>query len=364
MRLVAAKPETKQKPIVYVNLDDYEDYPNPSEDEEVVFVKKVTAPPAMKPYKYFISDETKDVADDEEPIYLKLTRRASDKNSMSPRSYSKFIAPPGITKSYKKAPIPVSKWMQPKSSTLSRNRYLGLNGNTRATLNEVFNLDEKKNYQELIKKVAESMKPASFSKPLEIFNLADELASFRNTQKTQKKSLNEINIIQRDIQSENENSSSTEYDPITVASLNSSDSEIEIIPSDISTSSSTKIDPVNTLRDSYRDKAITSGDWLSKLDTKYRKKNLETREKVKDARRESDIITKVNSEQRIAQLEHKLKYELSIPESLFEEPQPTVELPPLTPEQQKLVNRALGPGPPGQLLVEKFNLRIHRYLHF
>lgn len=279
---------------------------------------------------------------------------------MSPRSFGKFIAPPGITKSYKKAPTPVSRWMQgSKQLNYSRNRYLGLNGNTRMTLNEVFNLEEKKNYQELVKKVAESMKPGS-SKPLEIYNLAEEIASFRNTQKAQKKALHEISLVEKGIYSEKENSVMTEYDPITVASLNSSDSEVEIIPSDASTSSSVKIDPINTLRDSYRHKAITSGDWLSKLDTRYSKRRLETQEKVKDARRESDIISKVNSEQRIAQLEHKLKHELSIPESLLEEPQPTVELPPLTPEQEKLVNRALGPGPPGQLLVEKFNLRIHR----
>lgn len=358
VKIVAVKPDIKRKPKYYVDLDDYEDYPNQTDDDDVIFVKKVTTPPPIKPYKYFISNDNQD--DAEKPIYYKLTRKANDRSTMSPRSYSKFIAPPGITKSYKKAPTPLPKWMQAsKPQNLTRNKYLGMNGNTRTTLNEVFNLDEKKNYQELIKKVASSMK-SNYGKPSQIFNLAEEMASFRNTQRVQKKSLHEINLLQKGLIAEKENNATTEYDPITVASLNSSDSEIEIVPSDTSTSSSVKIDPVNTLRDSYKDKAITSGDWLSKLDTKYRKKRLETQVKVKDAKRESDIISKVNSEQRIAQLEHKLKHELSIPESLLEEPQATVELPPLTPEQEKLVNRALGPGPPGQLLVEKFGLRIHR----
>lgn len=269
----------------------------------------------------------------------------------------------GITKAYKKVPTSVPRWMQsskPSNLSNARNRFLNHNGNARTTLSEVFNLDEKRNYQELIRRVASSMKPVSLNKPIDIINLAEDSASFRYTQRAQKKALDEIKLVEKGLAFDKENENTKEYDPITVASINSSDSEVEIVPSESSTSSSVRIDPVNSLRESFRDKDVTAGDWLAKLDLKYNKKKKDTQEKLKDARRESDIISKVNSEQKIAHLEHKLKYELSIPESLFEEPQPTVELPPLTPEQEKLVNRALGPGPPGQLLVEKFNLRIHR----
>lgn len=358
-----AKPETKKKSKVYINLeDDNENEQN--DDNDVIFVKKIPSPANLKPYKYFIANEDYNVTDShDEPVYYKLSRKVNDRKSMSPRSYSKFIAPPGITKSYKRATTPpISKWLQgSKPSNLIRNKYLSMNGNIRTTLSEVFNLDEKKNYQELIKQVASSMKPATFGRrPLDIINLADESASFRNTLRTQKKSLDEIKTLEKGLLAETDSIANKEYDPITVASLNSSDSEVEVVHSE-SSSSSARIGPINTLKDSHKDKAITSTNWLTNLDTKYKKKKAETQEKLKDARRESDIISKVNSEQKIAQLEHKLKYELSIPESLFEEPQATVELPPLTPEQEKLVNRALGPGPPGQLLIEKFNLRIHRY---
>ncbi|CAH0748694.1 unnamed protein product [Diatraea saccharalis] len=362
---VESKSNNKQ-PKVYINLEDEND--NEQQEDDVIFVKKTTSP-SIKPYKFFVTknnhNEDFDTKEDD-TSYYRLTRKLNERNyaNLSPKSYiSKFKTPAGITKNYKKAPTPVPRWMQStKSLNLSdkRNRFLNLNGNTRTTLNEVFNLDEKRNYKELIRRVANSMKPINHGKPIDIINLAEDAASFRMTQRSQKKALNDIKLVEKGLAIDKENESTKEYDPITVASINSSDSEVEIVPSESSMTSSVKIDPVNSLRDSYRDKAVTAGDWLAKLDTKYKKKKQDTQEKLRDARRESDIISKVNSEQKIAHLEHKLKYELSIPESLFEEPQPTVELPPLTPEQEKLVNRALGPGPPGQLLVEKFNLRIHR----
>ncbi|XP_052758619.1 sentrin-specific protease 1-like isoform X2 [Galleria mellonella] len=351
------------KPKVYIDLDEEESDHN-QRDDDVIFVKKVTSPPPVKPYKYFIANsghEPDSAA--HEPVYYKLSRNLNDRNAnISPRAHSKFKAPAGISKPYRKAPTPVPKWMQTcKSSNLPnlRNRYLNINGNTRSTLSEVFNLDEKRNYQELIRRVAGTKKPMTFGKPVDIISIAEDAASFRLTQKSQKKALDEIKLVEKGLSAEKENEVTKEYDPITVASINSSDSEVEIVPSESSTSS-LRIDPINSLRESFKDRAVISSDWLSKLDSKYKKKKQQTQEKLIDARRESDIIAKVNNEQKIAHLENKLKYELSIPESLFEEPQPTVELPALTPEQEKLVNRALGPGPPGQVLVEKFNLRIHR----
>lgn len=359
MTLVETKSDktTKKPSKVYINLD--EDSDNP-QDDEVIFVKKVTTPQSSK-QKYFIKNNSHDIIEaTQNPICLKLKK---SNQGLSPKTNNKFVAPFGITKGIKKTTTPLPKWLQtlqnPKSTNLSlRNRNLGYNG-SRSTLSEVFNLDEKKNYQELIRKVAESMNRGRYGKTVDIVNLAEDAASFRSTQRAQKQALDEIKLTEKGIRAGKECEIGTEYDPITVASLTSSDSEIEIIASETS-SSSFKIGPVNTLRDSYRDKPITGNDWLLKLDNKYRKKKLEAQAKLKDAKLESDIISKVNSEQKIAQLEHKLKYELSIPESLFEEPQPVVELPPLTPEQEKLVSRALGPGPSSQVLVEKFNLRITR----
>lgn len=362
---IESRPEKKKPSKVYINLDDYDDDDDENnEDDDVVFVKKVTSPPPAAPYKFFIGkNDRTDPREEENVKYYKICRKPNDRNTChSPRANSKFKTPAGITKVYRKVPTPVPRWMQPPRTNLSqfKSRYSNLNGNTRSTLSEVFNLDEKRNYQELIKKFSDTTKPVSIGKSRDINSFAEDAASFRQTQRAQKSSLNEIKLFERDIRAEKGSEDGKEYDPITVASINSSDSEVEVIPSDASTSSSVKIGPINTLSDSLKDRAITSKDWLSKLDSKYKKKRQESEEKLKDARRESDIISKVNYEQKLAHLEHKLKYELSIPESLIEEVPPTVELPPLTPEQEKLVKRALGPGPPNQLLVEKFNLRIHR----
>ncbi|XP_047987638.1 sentrin-specific protease-like [Leguminivora glycinivorella] len=349
--------KSKKSSEVYIDLED-DDHDQEETENDVIFVKKVSDPQA-KPFKFFVTKNDRDQPTKDGPYY-RISRKLNDRHSLSPRSYTKFKAPAGIMKTYKKTAIP--KWMQPqKPSAFPRSRLLDANGsNIRSTLSEVFNLDEKRNYQELIRRVAGTTKPVSFSKPIDIVNIADDSASFRNTQRAQRKSLNEIRLVEKGLIAEREGEASKEYDPITVASINSSDSEVEVVPSESSTSSSIRIDPINSLKDSYRDKDVTSTDWLAKLDSKYRKKRQETQEKLKDARRESDIISKVNYEQKLAHLEHKLKYELSIPESLIEEPQPTVELPELTPEQEKLINRALGPGPSGQLIIEKFNLRIHR----
>ncbi|CAK1602675.1 unnamed protein product [Parnassius mnemosyne] len=356
---IETRPEKPKK--VYINLDDDDENDN-EQNDDVIFVKKVSTPPPVKPYKYFYTNETESRDEVDDVQYYRLKKIKDRERNVSPRTYSKFKAPVGITKTYKRVPPSVPKWLQGQNTNLSqsKNRFLNVNGNARTTLSEVFNLDEKRNYQELIRRVASSTKPLSFGKPLNIIDLAEDAASFRMTQRAQKKALNEIKLTERGLCDEKENEELREYDPITVASINSSDSEVEIVPSESSTSSSVKIDPINTLKDSFKDRPITSDDWLAKLNSKYKKKKQDTNEKLKDARRESDIISKVNYEQKLAHLEHKLKHELSIPESLIEEVEPSVELPKLTLEQEKLVNRALGPGPAGQLLVEKFNLRIHR----
>lgn len=288
---VESKPDNKPSK-VYINLDDEQD------EDDVIFVKKkVTTPPPVKPYKFFISNSSKEDPTDDSVEYYRLSKKLSDRNSvnLSPRTYSKIKGPAGITKTYRKAPAAVPKWMQaPKTSNLSnpRHRLLNLNGNARSTLSEVFNLDEKRSYQELIRRVASSTKPVRLGRPEDIINLAEDAASFRMTQKSQRRALNDLKLVERGLAAEKENEATKEYDPLTVASINSSDSEVEIVPSE-SSSSSVRIDPINSLRDSYKDNAVTAGDWLSKLDTKYRKKKHDTQEKLRDARRESDIISKV-----------------------------------------------------------------------
>ncbi|XP_034824111.1 sentrin-specific protease 2-like isoform X2 [Maniola hyperantus] len=349
--LVETKPKKHTqyyKAVAQNNKNDDDD-----DDDDVIFIKEVATP------THHYSGNKKNEQRDDGVKYYKICRNINERGSNhSPREHSKFKGTAGITKAYKKT-TPLPKWMQSDTSQ-SRNRCTTLNGNARSTLSEVFNLDEKRSYQELIKKVADSMKPSSKGKPLDINNLANNSATFRLTQRSQRNALNEIKLVEKGLSADKLNELSKEYDPITIASINSSDSEVEIIPSETSTSSSVKIDRINSLKDSFRDRALTSTDWISKLDSKYKKKLSNTQGKLVDARRESDIISKVNYEQKLVHLEHKLKHELSIPESLIEEPQPTVELPPLTLEQEKLVKKAIGPGPAGQLLVEKFNLRIHR----
>ncbi|XP_028035695.1 sentrin-specific protease-like isoform X1 [Bombyx mandarina] len=355
--LVEANPErvTKKAPRVYILDDDDED--NQNEGDDVIFVKKISRPPSVKPCIIRNQDVPDSTAID--PVFYRLKK--TDRSSLSPKTFNKYKNLTGISKPYKKV-TQIPKWMHTGKSTnlsYSKNRLLGLNG-ARTTLSEVFNLDEKRNYQELIRKVSENVQPRKTSKPIDIVNLAEESEAFRLTKRTQKNSLNEIKFVEKGLAAEKESDATKEYDPITVASINSSDSEIEVVPSESSTSSSYKIEPINTLLDSFKEKAVIADDWLSKINLKYKNRDLNTKEKLREAHRESEIITKVIREQKFAHLENKLKYELSIPESLFEEPQPVVELPTLTAQQEQMVNKALGPGPAGQILVEKFNLRISR----
>lgn len=298
--------------------------------------------------------------------YYKLAHPKSS-DIHSPKIRTKFKAPPGVTKTYKKVTTPIPRWMQQmqKSSNLPNawNKHVNLNGNARTTLSEVFNLDEKRNYKDLIRRMASTTRPVSIKKPVGLISLAEDVAAFRKTQQCQRNSLNELKLLEKGLAAEQESTDLNEYDPITVASINSSDSEVEIVPSE-SSSSSVRIDPVNTLKDFYKKKPVTADNWISELDSKYKEKKKQTQEKLAEAKRESDIMSKVIYEQNLAHLQRKLKYELSIPECLIVEPQPTVELPKLTPDQEKVISRALGPGPSNQVIVTKFNLSIHRCVYF
>ncbi|XP_050670354.1 sentrin-specific protease 1-like isoform X1 [Leptidea sinapis] len=355
--IIESKPQTNKPKEVYLTLDD--DDENQTEDDDIIFVKKISSPP-IKQYKFFPS---KNVGvrefSDTSGVKYKMIRHNKDRNTASSKVYSPIRNNSKIGKLYKKQPtIPLPNWVKERASINSRvkNSY-ELNGNTQSTLLRLFNIEEKNNFRELIKKVAETNKSFQAYRPIDIINLADESASYRLTRKTQKSSLNEIKQLQKDIKVANDNDS--EYDPITVTSINS-ESDVDIIPSESSTVSSVRIDPINTLKDSYNDKSVTSSDWLQKLETKYRKKKQENQEKLKDASNESNIISKVNFECNLAQLRHKLKFDLCIPESFIEEEPAKVELPPLTAEQEKIVSKALGPGPAGQVVIEKFSLRITR----
>ncbi|XP_069364688.1 uncharacterized protein [Maniola hyperantus] len=160
-----------------------------------------------------------------------------------------------------------------------------------------------------------------------------------------------VNSVEKGIIAEKFNEVSEQYDPIKTETC----------------TSSVKIENINSLKDSFRDIALTSKDWISKLDSKYKTKNIDTQNKIISARREADIISKVNYEHKLEHLEDEFKNLLGLPLSQIEEPVgqsvlsvDSVELPSLTHEQEAIIEKAFGPGPGGQLLVEKFNLRIHR----
>ncbi|XP_013178767.1 PREDICTED: sentrin-specific protease 1-like isoform X1 [Papilio xuthus] len=350
---VESKPDTKKT--VYINLDEDEI----EKEDDVILVREVSPPQPAKQYKYVLSNN-EELGSKSNKQYYRLTKIKDKEEKTSPRIHS-LKTHGGISKSYKKV-TPLPNWMQKQNLNLSpkRNRVSNLNGNGRTMLSEVFNLHEKRNYQELIRRVATSTTPLTFSKPVDIINLAEETASFRNTLKSQKRSLNELKLLEKDLSINKENQDAEEYDPVTVASLNLSDSDVEVVPSECSTTSSTKITPVNSLRDSLNDKDITAKDWLPKLHDKYKKKKEYTNKKIENARRESDIISKVNHEQSIALIANKFKYELSLPESLIEEVPATPDFPKLSPEQEQLIKRALGPGPLDQVFVQKFRMSIRR----
>ncbi|CAK1544274.1 unnamed protein product [Leptosia nina] len=345
--LVEPQPSQKKTPQLYINVnDDDENY-----DKDVVFVKTIS--PARKPLKLFPLDDT-DLAKFMEPKISKYSQYRKIVDKGSPRSSSLPRNNYGISKAYKKpSTTSLPNWLREKTKYNQE-----VKSSRDSILLKLFDVDEKNNFRELIEKMSQ-LDNSVYRKPVDIINLADETASFRLTKKTQRNSLNEIKRMERDFKLNKGHESTIEYDPITVASINSSDSDVEVVPSE-SSASSTRINPINTLRDSFKDRKVTSGDYLATLDTKYNNKKKETQQKINDARRESDIISKVNHEQSLAHLRNKLKYELCIEESLIVEDQPSVELPPLTPEQENLVSKAMGPGPQGQVLIEKFNLRITR----
>ncbi|XP_052746435.1 uncharacterized protein LOC112048372 [Bicyclus anynana] len=296
----------------YNNVEDNGNNVSYNVDDEVLFVKEISKSPISKNNVY------KNEGRDELQYYI-LGRNINKREaSYTPRKYIKLQGPIGIVKSYKKTPKKCFKQLKITD--------MGFN----------------------------TVKPKKYFKQLKITDMG-------------------FNTVKHN------NDLTKEYDPITVASKCLSDSEVNFVPLEKSTSF-TKVDRVNTLRDNQKDIPVVSMDWLSQLNTKYIIKNNHTQAKMLDLMRESDINSKVISDLRVAFLENMSKYELSSPYSLIVEPKPTdsvlhvpkhndttteypkptVELPPLTLAQEELVKKAFGPGPAGQLLVEKFNLKIFR----
>lgn len=360
----------KSHKIHKVEIEDDED------DEEVIFVKKMgssTRKSTDNGRNYY---SLKDLAHDDEPCTMRPIHRmtksigerlGSSALNHSPRKQNRFKTPSAVSKGYKVVPQ-VAKWLNPaRNPTQLSRRNVNMTSQARAAISEAFDLEEKRNYRDLIKRMTlQTPFNGLTSRSDRIQDLLATKSLLKSTQQTQKRSMQLIDLTE-DTMRKNDKSLSNgdkqnEYDPITVACINSSDSEVELVGStdEASTSSSVQINPINSFKISLQDKAVAQKDWLGDINKKYKQKRDDKKEKLKDASFKSNLISRMNHEQYMTTLEQKLKLDLKLPASVIEELSDEEPLPELTEQQNRLIKTALHPNPPNQVLIEKFNLRITR----
>lgn len=267
--------------------------------------------------KYFIEISSEEDEDDDDVVFI---QKQKSKESFTP-SYSKFdhslrrrntsrrpriFNGSGVTKSYKSEPPPsFPVWL---NEVLNRKTQRPAN-----STGDSYNLEEKKLYQELLSNQKDSF-----------------LARAMKAQ------------IKTDV---TKDSKSTEAETAS------------------ETHSSTRVvDPVNSLKESFKDISITKNTWLADLDKKYEAKkrdilgkNLETTQET------SKVLEKLRKENSSLLMQYDLKLSLQLPSALIETKRRLhAELPPLTKEQNQIIDLASADEPQTETLIEKFSLKILR----
>lgn len=236
---------------------------------------------------------------------------------------------------------------------------LNLPSTTKAVIQKCFRLDDKKRYEELIR-----LSNSSFSKG-RILNKT--LADMSETQKRIIDLTTNLNKTsggstdqdgEHKLQNGNMEKESPD-DPTATVVLSDSEPDQVVSADDASTSSSVRIERVNTLRQSLQERPYININWMEDLNRKYQNIQLGKKLQEKDCIIVSTTQSKCNREFWLKKKQQDINSSILDLTDDTDEPE-EIPLPELTDEQQMIINNALRPHPPNQVLIEKFNLSIHR----
>lgn len=326
---------------IILQIDDDSDVDD-NDDDDVIYIKKVI----QKPQKYRLVNKREDNAQSlmqlhkrsSSPYKLDTSLQGRTQSDITSRiNYSKLISGGGITKTYRK-PTAVKRVKQLQQTSL-KNKFSNMTCNSDSILSKLYDMDQKDRYRHLINNYFQTEDITS------IKTFQNPLYKWKNGSKESK--LLDSKIFSKD--------SFVNGDESVLPSGTQMSEKGP--PSESSTNSS--LVKVNTLEDSFRTHAWYNCNFLGETNSKYKEKNNKMKEKLSEVTLESDTMSKVNKQTKVALLEKKFKSMAVTIEGVVEEDSP-LELPDLTPEQEKRLKRVWGPGPSGEVVVEKFNLRISR----
>lgn len=318
-----------------------------------------------------LSDE-EDFSDDPPCSYCKPkhseSKRSfpSDSQRTARQMTGRFKAPLSLSKAMKLNSY-TPFWKSQKTgrnslgkTTNKRISSLSLPNTTKAIIQKCFRLDDKKRYEELIR-----LSNSSFSKGR---FLNKTLADMSESQKriidltTNLSKAPGLESNDQDGEHKLQNGTMEKEsadDPSATVVLSDSDPEQVVSADDASTSSSVRIERVNSLRQSLQQRPHINVNWMEDLNRKYQNIQLTKKEEEKDCIIVSTTQSKCNREFWLKKKQQDINSSILDLTDDAEEPE-EIPLPELTDEQQMIINNALRPHPPNQVLIEKFNLSIHR----
>lgn len=238
---------------------------------------------------------------------------------------------------------------------------LNLPSTTRAVIQKCFRLDDKKRYEELIKLSNSSFSKGRFLNKT-LVDMSESQKRIIDLTTISKDSGLGSNVQDGEHKLQNgtmEKESPQPDDVMATVVLSDSDPDQVASADDASTSSSVRIERVNSLRQSLQERPYINANWMEDLNRKYQNIHLGKKLKEKDCIIVSTTQSKCNRDFWLKKKQQDINssiLDLTDESEELEE----IPLPELTDEQQMIINNALRPHPPNQVLIEKFNLSIHR----
>ncbi|CAG9835228.1 unnamed protein product [Diabrotica balteata] len=219
-----------------------------------------------------------------------------------------------------------------------------LNGTSSSNMNSSIRLNEKKLYKEILDST-------QFFTPRTSFN--DSLLTRRG--KIMAAALSPMSTKDRIKKVLNDFDS----DPVVIKDSDS-DSDIVIV-NPPSPKPDIKVEPVNSLKNIINFPEQSKSKWLDDMISDHQQRAAARQRELQELMGCSQQHEKINKDLHIELLSNKINNALKIKEALIPLPEkePEVELPPLSDEQLKKVNRAFK-GDPNEVLSRKFNLNITR----
>lgn len=227
-----------------------------------------------------------------------------------------------------------------------------------SSLDYSYRLDDKLHYKKLLAESANSLQNSSLyqtptGKIFESYNMGNSCGKKSKSPLYGKDKLHDKPTVKETIMRV------IESEPVVIRDSDSEDSVVLVNPP--SPKPDIKVDPINSLKKIVDTSKVSKKDWLDDIVEKH-KQNVEERQReINNLRQCSLKSEEINKDINIELLRRKVNDCLQLKDIILPEivSEPETELPPLTVDHHRMVQRAFK-GSPNEILARKFNLNITR----